>query len=296
MSRGVVEDWDTMEAVWRHAFLALDVEPHAVCMTELPMNPKAARERVTRLMFDTFRVELFILISAPLAALYSSGRSTGITVSCGHEVTHFVPIYESYVMPHAILYGDYGGKDVQDLLFKLGVAYDEAQCHQIILKKSYVAPNYEEEMQNFVRLPPSSTGGLGSSLTTELFRCQEVWFDANLRPYGDKDVLCAPALCWESIKRCDVDIRNDLVGNVLLAGGPTLARGFPERFKSELTKLAPDTMRVKVIAPQERAMSAWIGGSIIASLSTFAARWISRQEYDELGVAAAVQRKIISAF
>lgn len=49
---------------------------------------------------------------------------------------------------------------------------------------------------------------------------------------------------------------------------------------------------VKVIAPPEREMSPWIGCSVMASLSTFARSWISRQEYEEDGVEAAVQRKI----
>ena len=61
----------------------------------------------------------------------------------------------------------------------------------------------------------------------------------------------------------------------------------------ELAKLAPSSgMMVKVIAPPEREMSAWIGCSVMASLSTFSRSWISRQEYEADGAAAVVQRKI----
>merc|ERR1712192_237224 len=47
--------------------------------------------------------------------------------------------------------------------------------------------------------------------------------------------------------------------------------------------LAPSTMKIKIIAPPERKYSVWIGGSILASLSTFQQMWISKQEYDESG-------------
>lgn len=39
----------------------------------------------------------------------------------------------------------------------------------------------------------------------------------------------------------------------------------------------------QIIAPPERKYSVWIGGSILASLSTFQQMWISKQEYDEAG-------------
>ena len=50
-----------------------------------------------------------------------------------------------------------------------------------------------------------------------------------------------------------------------------------------MTALAPSTMKIKIVAPPERKYSVWIGGSILASLSTFQQMWISKQEYDESG-------------
>lgn len=41
--------------------------------------------------------------------------------------------------------------------------------------------------------------------------------------------------------------------------------------------------QVKIVAPPERKYSVWIGGSILASLSTFQNLWCSKQEYDESG-------------
>merc|ERR1712008_610856 len=70
----------------------------------------------------------------------------------------------------------------------------------------------------------------------------------------------------------------------------TMFAGIADRMTKELTALAPSTMKIKIIAPPERKYSVWIGGSILASLSTFQAMWISKQEYDESG-ASIVHRK-----
>ena len=54
-------------------------------------------------------------------------------------------------------------------------------------------------------------------------------------------------------------------------------------FQKELEQLALSSIKIKVVAPPERKYSVWIGGSILASLSTFQQMWISKQEYDESG-------------
>ena len=45
--------------------------------------------------------------------------------------------------------------------------------------------------------------------------------------------------------------------------------GIADRMSKEITALAPSSMKIKVVAPPERKYSVWIGGSILASLSTF---------------------------
>ena len=85
-------------------------------------------------------------------------------------------------------------------------------------------------------------------------------------------------------------ILQDLYANTVLSGGTTMYPGIADRMQKEITALAPSTMKIKIIAPPERKYSVWIGGSILASLSTFQQMWISKQEYDESGPAI-VHRK-----
>ena len=74
---------------------------------------------------------------------------------------------------------------------------------------------------------------------------------------------------YNSIMKCDVDIRKDLYSNIVLSGGTTMFPGVADRMSKEITALAPSSMKIKVVAPPERKYSVWIGGSILASLSTF---------------------------
>jgi actin len=67
----------------------------------------------------------------------------------------------------------------------------------------------------------------------------------------------------------NVDIRKDLHGNIVLSGGSTMFPGIADPMSKEITALAPSSMKIKVVAPPERKYSVWIGGSILASLSTF---------------------------
>ncbi len=90
-------------------------------------------------------------------------------------------------------------------------------------------------------------------------------------------------ITYQSILKCDVDIRKDLYNNIVMSGGTTMFPGIPERLSKEVTALAPSTMKVKVFAPQERKFLVWIGGSILSSLSTFQSMWITKAEYQEVG-------------
>jgi actin-related protein len=90
-------------------------------------------------------------------------------------------------------------------------------------------------------------------------------------------------MIYNSVLKCDIDLRSDLFNNVVLTGGSTMFPGFADRVLKELVVLVPSTIAPKVVAPPERKYSVWIGGSILAALSTFQQMWISREEYDESG-------------
>lgn len=101
-----------------------------------------------------------------------------------------------------------------------------------------------------------------------------------------------PALLAAALGAADVDLRPHLLANVVVTGGSSLIHGVTDRISHELSQQFPTT-RVRIHAPGmvvERKFSAWIGGSILASLGSFHQMWISRKEYDENGAGLVEKR------
>merc|ERR1712097_164300 len=236
LDHGIVNNWDDMEKVWRHTFdnelrIVLGADDEAeedvagVLLTEAPMNPKENREKMTQIMFETFTARRFYVAIQAVLSLYASGRTTGVVVDCGDGVSHTVPIYEGYSMPHA-----------------------------------------------------------------QQIRCPELMFKPAL---DGREMPGLHQLTDKTVKDCDLDVRKDLLGNVVMSGGTTMFPNMPERLQAELQGLVPEATKVKVIAPPERMISVWIGGSILASLSTFSRMWINKNSdpdanppvvgYEEIG-------------
>ncbi|XP_030472098.2 actin-7-like [Syzygium oleosum] len=296
MENGIVRDWEDMEKVWHHTFhdeLRVNPEEHPVLLTEAALNPKANREKMAQIMFETFNVPALHVDVGAALSLYASGRTTGMVLDSGEGVTHTVPIYEGYKVDPSVSWLNLAGRSsteaLMNILSERGYPSIITEDREIVCdikeKLGYVALDYEKELEatessSTIKKQYELPDGQVVTIGAERFECAEVLFQPQL---VDMDMPGIHEAVHSSIKKCDDDLWKDLYGNIMLSGGSTMFPGFAERLSNEITALKTRNYKVKVVAPPERKYSVWIGGSILASLSTFQTMWISKAEYDEDG-------------
>ncbi|KAM8927472.1 actin-like [Pelodytes ibericus] len=294
IEHGVVTCWEDMEKIWRHMYsckLRVNSNERPVLLTESPLNPLKNREKMTEIMFEVFNVPaLYIAVQATLS-LYASGRTTGIVLDSGDGVTHTVPIYEGYHIAHAGSRLDVAGRDITEyfmrILLESGLSFVNSAEREIVrdIKEQlcYVVLDPIKEVQKKIhkimkqyQLPDGNIISLGN----QLFRAPEILFKPS---YIGMETPGIHQMVFNTVLKCDIDIRRDLYNSVLLSGGSTLFPGLDTRMLKEIQIQAPAGVPVKIIAPPERKYCAWIGGSVLTCLTSFKEMWVTILDYKEFG-------------
>eukprot|EP00771_Trimastix_marina_P000293 gnl/Trimastix_PCT/1311.p1 GENE.gnl/Trimastix_PCT/1311~~gnl/Trimastix_PCT/1311.p1 ORF type:complete len:385 (+),score=81.68 gnl/Trimastix_PCT/1311:43-1197(+) len=303
LEKGIIKDWDIMDKIWHHTFyneLRVPPEMHSLLITDLPLTPPEQRERMTQIFFEQYEIPSLYIQIAPVLSLYANARTTGIVLDSGYQSTFSIPIYEGYHLPHAISRLEVGGLDLTQFLADLlsfnegGARFRENvtryQTERIIRqmkeKQCFVAYDYESELVSAQGEGVQSKNytlpdGRQVTYTNECFRCPEALFQPSFLGRGPANGI--HEIVYGSIQRCDSDIRKDLYENVILTGGSSMFEGIANRMRKELQSLAPTAIEPSISAPPERKNSSWIGGAILASLSSFDGMRVTKQEYEEVG-------------
>ncbi|XP_003797068.1 actin-related protein T1-like [Otolemur garnettii] len=301
IERGLITRWDDMEKLLKHLFeYCLGVKPcdQPVLMTEPSLNPRETREKLAEMMFENFNVPALYLSNHAVAALYASACVTGIVVDSGHGVTSTVPIFQGCALPHAVTKLNVAGRDIMEHLAEL--LSDKECTYSGILNKTvvndikermcYIALEPEKELYKKpkevfreYRLPDGNVIHLGHPL----YQAPEILFAP------DQLGIQSPGLSkmvTSSIMKCSTDIQKNLFGEIVLCGGTTLFPGLEERLMKELEQQASKGTPIKIMASQDRRFSAWIGASIMTSVSSFKQMWVTSEDFKEFG-ASVVQRR-----
>merc|ERR1712032_1397564 len=235
------------------------------------------------IMFETFCVPaLYVAVSAVLA-IYTSGRSTGVVVDIGHSATHAVPIYEGVALPHAMLSTNVAGKSIIDYIAQAlrdrGNVFPPAIANRIAQgvteKMCYVALDLDADLNTSWDINyEASTSHVGVSVGRERFCGPEGLFQPS---FLGQDADGVHIMTYKSIMMCEADVRNDLMGQILMTGGTSMLSGLVQRMSKEMNALSSTVSAVNVLALSGRHHATWIGGSILSSRSAFREEWIAKE-------------------
>jgi len=315
MENGIVRNWEDMEHLWNHTFYeVLKVKPAEtkILLTEPPMNPIKNREKMAEYMFEKYGFNaLYVAIQAVLT-LYAQGLLTGVVVDSGDGVTHIVPVYEGFALPHLTRRLDVAGRDVTRYLIKLlllrGYAFnrtaDFETVRQIKEKLCYVGYDLLLEtklaqettvlVENYT-LPDGRVIKVGS----ERFEAAEALFQPQL---VDVEAVGVAEQLYNTIQAADIDIRSEFYKHIVLSGGSTMYPGLPSRLEKEIKQLYltrtlnGDTSRlekfkVRIEDPPRRKHMVFLGGAVLADIMKDKEDfWVTKKEYQEMGVTRALAK------
>ena len=294
---GVIKYWDDMEKIWSHIFtneLKVNPKERNVLITEVPSNPKEYKKKIAQIMFEKFNVPGLYIANPGVLNIYTAGKWTGFSIDLGDRFTNFTPVFDGFSLPYANFRQHLGGKDLTEYMIKAllpeGYSFftksSRLIAEKIKEKACYVAFYYEKEISRYVEpFDYELPDGKHVIIRAPRIICPEILFKPDIVGI-EVGIHKIEEICNDSIQKCDdIDIRKELYNSIVLAGGTSMFNGLPERLTKEIKALVPESMKeeVKVIAFPERKYAAWIGGSIISSISNFESCWMTKDEYEEYG-------------
>lgn len=292
LRHGIIVDWDSVQDIWEYLFhqeMKIAPQEHAVLVSDPPLSPHTNREKYAEMLFETFSTPAMHIAYQSRLSMYSYGRTSGMVVEVGHGVSYVVPIYEGYPLPSITGRLDYAGSDLTAYLMGLmnnaGKHFTKDQTaivEDIKEKCCYVALDPIKEKKDPATeraLQYTLPDGQEIDLYQERFLCSEMFFKPSLIKSMQLGLHTQTVSC---LNKCDIALKRDLMGNILLCGGSTMLSGFPNRLQKELSTMCPnDSPQVNVLPGRDNAV--WTGGSILASLQGFQPLWVLRSEYEEHG-------------
>jgi len=308
LDNGIVRNWEDMAYVWDYTFFErLKINPNEckIMLTEAVMNPQANRKKMVETMFEKYGFESVYVAVQAVLTLYAQGLVTGVVVDSGDGVTHIVPVYEGFSLPHLTRRLDVAGRDVTRYLIKLllvrGYAFNRTADFETVrqIKEKLCYVGYDLSLEK--RLAHDTTvlvetytlpDGRIINIGGERFEAPEVLFEPHLI---DVDGGGMADQLFDCINKADVDTRPEFYNHIVLSGGSTMYPGLPSRLEKEIrqlylakvlkgdaTKLAKFKCRIE--DPPRRKHMVFLGGAVLSQIMKDKEDfWMNKKEWQEVG-------------
>jgi len=312
-------NWDLYFELVSQSLRNLNLDPaeHPLMFTEPTATSQQFRSQLIERAFEFYKPPGFFVAKEATLTCYASGRATSLVVDSGSQATTVCAVHDGYVLQNSIITSPVAGDSMTQALY-----YNLANKHRVALRPSYsfkkkkvqtgnrsswnvtnneldhnesfhsyqVARMLHDIKMAYCKIPDRGAENVAIRVDIELpdstivpldgdsIYCPEQMFKNHGETQGVHQMV---ANC---IGGCDVDIKKDLYGGVIITGGNTLFPGFVEKLQRNI--VPPSMYKLKVIAPSdsaERRFSSWTGGSILGSLGSMHAMWVSKAEYEEVG-------------
>jgi len=310
MDNGIVRNWDDAKHVWNYTFferLKINPKECKIMLTEPPMNPMQNREKMVTVMFEEYGFQACYIAIQAVLTLYAQGLLTGVVVDSGDGVTHIVPVYEGFSLPHLIKRLNVAGRDVTRYLIKLlllsGYAFNRTADFETVrqIKEKLCYVGYDLELEKRLALETTTLikkyklpDGRVIKVGRERFEAPECMFNPGLI---DVEQSGMGEMVFDTINKADIDTRSEFYNHIVLSGGSTMYPGLPSRLEKEIRDLytarvlkgdqeGAKRFKCRIEDPPRRKHMVFLGGAVLADImKDKQAFWMNKSEYDEQGPA-----------
>merc|ERR1712169_50816 len=287
LDNGIVRNWDDMLHLYDYTFeekLKINPAECRIMLTEAPMNPMKNREKMVEVMFEKYGFDsVYIAIQAVLV-LYAQGLLTGVVCDSGDGVTHVVPVFQGYSLPHLTGRLDVAGRSITKYLIKLlllrGYAFNRTADADTARETTVLVDRFT--------LPDGRVITMGR----ERFEAPEALFTPSL---VDNEGPGMAELLFKTIQAADIDLRSEFYKHIVLSGGSSMYPGLPSRLEKDIKDLYLKNVlqgntdglkkfQIRIEDPPRRKHMVFLGGAVLASImAEKESFWMTRKEYDEIG-------------
>eukprot|EP01104_Vermistella_antarctica_P008952 TRINITY_DN2293_c0_g2_i1.p1 TRINITY_DN2293_c0_g2~~TRINITY_DN2293_c0_g2_i1.p1 ORF type:complete len:405 (+),score=143.01 TRINITY_DN2293_c0_g2_i1:46-1215(+) len=309
LENGIVRNWEGARHLWDYTFnekLKINTPDCKIMLTEPPGNPKANREKMLEVMFETYNFKACYVSIQAVLTLYAQGLLTGVVVDSGDGVTHIVPVCQGFSLPHLTKRLDVAGRDITRYLIKLlllrGYAFNRTADFETVraLKEKLCYVGYDLDLEKQLALettvlvqPYKLPDGRIIKVGAERFEAPEALFSPHLidvEKGGMADLL------FECIQGADIDCRTDFYNHIVLSGGSTMYPGLPSRLEKDIRALYLEKVlkgdesrlskfKCRIEDPPRRKHMVFLGGAVLAEIMKDKDHfWMNKSEYDEIGL------------